>query len=104
MKKDLAIIIRYIPQKLWLSVKLSCCFITFMLLQFSITAQVTPKDIKIDGKVNSVQGEPLAGVTVRVKNTTRTTTTDANGNFTLTAPEDAVLEITYVGFKKQELV
>ena len=103
MKKNITNVIRYIPKQLWPGFKLTCCFIAFALLQFSVTAQSTPKDIKISGKVNSAQGEPMIGVTVGVKNTSIATTTDANGAFTLTAPDNAILEISYVGFKTHEL-
>jgi hypothetical protein len=92
MKKDLAIIIQYIPQKIMAKHKarvlLYCIYATAIFSH----RPVTPKDIKNEGKVNSSQGEPLVGVTVGIKNTTRSTTTDANGNFTLTAPENAVLK------------
>ncbi|MCW3093269.1 MAG: hypothetical protein JWP81_4338 [Ferruginibacter sp.] len=101
MKKNLTNIIRYIPKQLWPGFKFSCCFLALALLQFSATAQ--SKDINISGKVNSAQGESLAGVTVRVKNSNRATTTDAGGNFSLVAPDNGVLEISSVGFKKQEL-
>ncbi len=102
MKKNLTKIIRSIPKKLFPVLQLSCCFIVFTLIHFSVTAQDTPKDIKISGKVQSALGEPLVGVTLRVKNTAKTTTTDPNGNFSLTAPDNAVLEVSYVGFKMQE--
>jgi TonB-linked SusC/RagA family outer membrane protein len=48
---------------------------------------------------------PLSGVTVQVKNTRVTTTTDANGNYTIEVPDDnRVLIFSYVGFESQELV
>jgi hypothetical protein len=86
MKKILTNIIGYIHRQLWPGLKLAFCFISFALLQVSVTAQPTAKDIKISGKVNSAVGEPVIGVTVRVKNSAIATTTDANGHFTLTAP------------------
>jgi TonB-linked SusC/RagA family outer membrane protein len=56
----------------------------------------------VSGKVLSAQGEALSAVTIRVKNSTLTTTTDASGNFTITVPENAVLQISYVGFNTQD--
>ena len=100
MKKDLSKTTRYIPKQLF-GLKLIGCLIALVLLQFSAVAQ--QKEIKISGKVNSTQGEPLSGATVSVKSTTNSTTTNANGDFTITAPENGTLEITYVGFAKQEL-
>src|SRR5699024_9451035 len=52
--------------------------------------------------VDSASGEPLVGVTIKVKGSTKGTTTDANGEFNLKElPEDAVLEVSYLGYKAQ---
>ncbi|MRG47851.1 SusC/RagA family TonB-linked outer membrane protein [Chitinophaga sp. SYP-B3965] len=60
-------------------------------------------DIKISGRITSVFGLPLAGASVQVKNGARTTSTDATGAFSITAPSDAVLVVSFVGFQKQEV-
>jgi TonB-linked SusC/RagA family outer membrane protein len=58
----------------------------------------------VTGKITSDNGEALPGVTVVVKGTTNGVTTDANGNYTLTVPNDnSVLVISSVGFTKQEV-
>lgn len=58
----------------------------------------------VTGKVtDSVTGKPLAGVTIQVKGNTMGTVTDANGNFSLEVPEDAVLEISYLGYTTKEI-
>ncbi len=46
----------------------------------------------------------LAGVSVNVKGTTRGTTTDGNGRFTIEAAKGDVLVFTFVGYKPKELV
>src|SRR5438477_5587546 len=102
MKKNLTEII-HVPRQLLTIFKLTFCFIALTISQFSAGAQSNAKDIKISGKINSAQGEPLAGVSIRVKNTSNSTMTDGSGNFTLTAAENAVVEVSYVGFKKQEV-
>lgn len=57
------------------------------------------KDILVTGKVtDNTTGEPLHGVSVVIKGTSNGTTTDANGNFTIQAPENATLEFTVVGY------
>ena len=64
----------------------------------------TPQEeLKIVGTVIDTLGEPLAGVSILVKGTTRGTSTDLNGNFVLTAPADAVLVFTYVSFRTLEV-
>ncbi len=59
-------------------------------------------NIKITGKVLSFTGEPLAGVSVSVKGSTAGTTTDNNGNFSITVLENAVLVFSAIGFETQE--
>ena len=69
-----------------------------------ITArEAADADIRVNGKVMSATGEPLTGASVRVKGSDRGTNTDSAGNFSLTAPDDAVLVITYVGYQVQEI-
>ena len=54
---------------------------------------------------SSVEGEgPIPGVTVQVKGTTIGAVTDVNGNYTITAPQNATtLIFSYIGMKKQEV-
>lgn len=101
MKTNFTNLSRYILRHYLPGLKFSFCFILIAMMQFSVTAQ-TP-DIKISGKITAASGEPLQGVSVGVKNTARMTTTDVNGDFTLVVPNNAVLVISYVGFKNQEV-
>ena len=69
---------------------------------------ITAKDVevtetKVSGKITSSLGEVLQGVSVKVKGSSLGTQTDANGNFTLTVPDNAVLVISYVGYVQQEI-
>lgn len=58
----------------------------------------------VTGKITSDTGEALPGVTVVVKGTTTGVTTDVNGAYTVTVPNDnSILVISSVGFTKQEL-
>ena len=59
--------------------------------------------IKVSGQVVDEQGEPLLGATIRVKNSSIGTTTDLDGNFQLEVPGNAVLLISYVGYKEREV-
>ena len=72
------------------------------LLSFTLAA-VYAQNIQIKGTVVSgTDNEPLPGVNVVVKGNTSTgTITDFNGTFTLSAPADAILSISYIGFKSQ---
>lgn len=60
--------------------------------------------IDVTGKVVDENGNALAGASIKVKGTTRATTTDKLGNFTLTGvDENGILEISYIGYKSQEM-
>lgn len=61
------------------------------------------QEVRVSGKVTSANGEPLAGVSVLIKGTRTGTTTDANGNFSLTVPDDAVLIFSSVGYENSEI-
>ncbi len=62
-----------------------------------------PVDKKISGKITDDKGGPLANVSVTVKGTTKGVTSDEKGEFAITADENAVLVVTYVGYKTQEV-
>ena len=59
------------------------------------------QDIKITGKITNEAGEGLSGVTVTLKGTSIGTSTDNNGNFTLTVPQDGTLIISSIGYQAQ---
>lgn len=61
------------------------------------------KDITIKGKVNDASGNPIPGASVTIKGTSKGVTTDANGDYTIAAPEKGILIISSIGFKSQEI-
>lgn len=61
------------------------------------------EDVNVSGKVVDETGTGLPGATVLLKGTTVGTTTDLDGNFKLTVPEDAVLTISFIGYNSQEI-
>jgi len=82
--------------------KLSLLIVLFVLGVSALLAQTKV----ITGTITSaVAGEgPIPGVTVQVKGTTIGTTSDINGKYTLTVPENATtLIFSYIGMKKQEI-
>jgi TonB-dependent starch-binding outer membrane protein SusC len=57
------------------------------------------QDRTITGKVTDQTGKALEGVSVKVKNTTRGTTTNADGIFTISVPStESVISISSVGY------
>jgi TonB-linked SusC/RagA family outer membrane protein len=60
--------------------------------------------LDITGKIIDAEGNPLQGVSVFLKGGNKGTTTNADGSFTLKGVEDnAVLQISYVGYASQNL-
>ena len=51
--------------------------------------------------VDDATGEELIGVTIAAKGTQDGTITDVSGNFTISVSNGTILEISYVGYKKQ---
>ncbi|MDJ1483871.1 TonB-dependent receptor [Cytophagaceae bacterium YF14B1] len=57
----------------------------------------------VSGTVKDSGGEGIPGASVLIKGTTTGTTTDSNGKFTLSAPDNAVLVVAFVGYEKVEV-
>lgn len=58
----------------------------------------------VTGTVKDVAGEPVIGANILVKGTTNNgTITDIDGNFSLEAPTRGVLEVSFIGYVKQEV-
>ncbi|GAA4325541.1 TonB-dependent receptor [Flaviaesturariibacter amylovorans] len=59
---------------------------------------------RVTGRVIGANNEPVSGATVSVKGTSVATTTDAQGNYTITVPRsNSVLRVSHVGMEAQEL-
>jgi TonB-linked SusC/RagA family outer membrane protein len=61
------------------------------------------QDVRVTGKVTSIAGEALGGVSIAVKGSRTGTTTDATGNFAITVPDNAVLVFSSVGYETKEV-
>ncbi|MDB5200815.1 MAG: TonB-dependent receptor [Ferruginibacter sp.] len=75
-----------------------CAFILFAL------SQTYAQNIQVSGRVTSGgnSNQPLVAATVSVKGTNTATTTDANGNYSLSAPKNSTLVVSYTGMTAQE--
>ena len=60
-------------------------------------------ELKVSGRVVDTQGEPVIGACITIEGTTNGTVTDVDGKFTLTAPNDAMLKVGYVGMKEARM-
>ena len=85
-------------KKLGFMLSLLCC----LSIPLLAAAQTNSQQI-VTGKVTDVNGEPLTGVSVLLKNTDVGTSTDADGDFSLVIPDtQGVLAFSYMGFQKLE--
>lgn len=57
----------------------------------------------LSGRVTDILNEPLIGVNIVEKGTSNGTVTDMEGRFSLSAPADAVIVFSYIGYTAQEI-
>lgn len=70
----------------------------------TVASEVATLTEIITGKVTDIQGNPLAGATVGMKGTSKTTVTDAAGMFSLEVDQlKGSLVVTYVGMARREI-
>src|SRR5688572_29647161 len=74
-----------------------------LLLMFA--SVLLAQERSVSGKVTDETGTGMPGVNVILKGTANGTTTDVNGSFTITVPdEQAVLTFSFVGYSTSEVV
>lgn len=85
--------------KLWKRRTLSV--VSLLLFYFYGTLVLAQNNV-ITGRVTDADtGEPLIGVTVKVRGTTQGTITDMSGSYALNASNGATLEFSFVGYKTE---
>lgn len=65
--------------------------------------QYSDKQQVVSGRVTDSNGDPLPGAGVLVKGTTRGTTTDAQGRYSIAIAPNQTLEVSFIGFTTQEI-
>lgn len=74
--------------------------LTLMALMFAVQASAQQK---ITGHIVDETGQPAIGANIIVSGTTQGVSADVNGNFTIQAKKNSVLQISYLGYKTQEI-
>ncbi|RRA99108.1 TonB family protein [Larkinella rosea] len=64
---------------------------------------VSNQEITVSGQILSADGKPLPGATIELKGIERGTTTNAEGRYTISAPANADLLISFVGHRSQKI-
>lgn len=70
---------------------------------FLLLGQMAFAQKEVKGVVKDPTGETVIGASILEKGTTNGTITDFDGNFVLTVSDNAVLQISYIGFQTQEI-
>lgn len=74
--------------------------VVLMLLLSAGIAQA--QDVQVSGTVLDETGMPLPGVSILLKGTTRGTTTDLDGKYSITGPSSGVLVFSFIGYNSLE--
>ena len=64
-------------------------------------SQLSAQKINVTGTVCDKDGEPLIGASVIVVGADKGVVTDIDGNFTILAPSDGKLQVSYIGYETQ---
>ena len=62
-----------------------------------------PVEIKVSGRVTDETGTPLSGASVKSKGKQQGVSANANGEYTITVPDDAVLIFSFVGYDERQV-
>lgn len=73
----------------------------FTLFLFGVGIAVA--QTRVRGVVVDDVGDPVIGATIQTQGTTRGTVSDIDGNFSLSAPADGSLIISYVGYQTRQV-
>lgn len=69
----------------------------------SVAEVMQQRTITVKGRVSDAEGNPMPGVTVKLKGIAKGTTTDIDGNYSLTGVrEGAILEFSFIGYVTAE--
>jgi TonB-linked SusC/RagA family outer membrane protein len=79
-------------------------FLILLLTSLFFVSQAAAQQKKqLSGTVADPSGEPLIGASIIEKGTTNGTLTNINGMFSLQVEENAVIQVSYIGFLSQEI-
>src|SRR5699024_203277 len=78
-------------------------FLTFVFALLVPLAFAQAQTMQISGTVTDEDGVPIPGVNITVEGTTAGTSSDFNGDYTLSAEQGQVLKFESVGFKDQSV-
>ncbi|MCD8031519.1 MAG: TonB-dependent receptor [Bacteroides sp.] len=76
-----------------------------LLLGLFLSLGAYAQQVSVRGHVKDTFGDPVIGANVVVKdNSTIGTITDLDGNFTLSVPDNSILQVSFIGYRTAEVV
>ena len=73
-------------------------FVLLIMAVLSVNVLTLAQNKQISGTITGPEGRPIAGATVLVDGTSIGTTTNANGQFTIQAPANGTLSVSFIGY------
>ena len=77
-------------------------FVITLAAMLGLISAASAQSLVVSGSVTDLEGYPLEGATIIIKGTTQGTVTNQEGRFELTAPQNAELIASYLGYLSQE--
>lgn len=74
------------------------CFVLLLGTAFAAIGQN-----RVSGTITDKNGEPVIGASIQEKGTTNATATDVSGRFSLSVPQNAVLQVSFLGYISREI-
>ncbi len=78
-------------------------FVLLFMAVLSVGVLAFAQNRQVTGTVTDGAGKPIAGATVVVEGTTTGTTTNAAGKFSVSAPSNGVLAVSFIGYQSQKV-
>ncbi|MBC6608884.1 TonB-dependent receptor [Hymenobacter sp. BT188] len=103
-----------VPKLRWLAIPALICYLPLTVAAeanaaasvraaLPLAAIIQAPDVTVTGRVTDEKGEGLPGVNVVVKGTSNGTSTDVDGRYSITVPDNATLVVSYVGYTPREI-
>ena len=77
-------------------------YLSVVLLLLLSVGYAQAQDVQVNGTVSDETGSPLPGVTILLKGTTKGTTTDLDGKYSISGPAAGVLVFSFIGYTPLE--
>ena len=74
-----------------------------LLLGLFLSVGVYAQNITVKGHVKDAMGGVIGANVIEKGNPSNGTITDLDGNFTLSVPKGAILQVSFIGYKTQEI-